>query len=112
MATSTINGPEIKSYTVTSSDYSLNPAYAERSGNLVFLNVRAQRSNTTDPVTLAQIPVGARPKSNLYIRVPATVTGGVNAPAISITTDGTIATTSSGTGDIRICITYFTADAY
>ena len=112
MATSTINGPEIKRYTVTSSDYSINPAYAERCGNIVVLNVRVNRAETTGPTTLAQIPVGARPNSTLQFRVPTTVTGGVNAPAISISTDGSIITTSSGTGDIRICITYFTTDAY
>lgn len=112
MATSTINGPEIKRYTVTSSDYSLNPAYAERCGNIVFLNVRVNRAATSDPTTLAQIPSGARPNSNLYIRVATTVSGEVGAPAISVTTDGVIATTASGTGDLRICVTYFTSDPY
>lgn len=112
MATSTINGPEIKSYTVTSSDYSLNPAYAERCGNIVFLNVRVNRAATSDPTTLAQIPSGARPNSNIYIRVATVVSNVANAPAVSITTDGAIATTSSGTGDIRICIMYFTSDPY
>lgn len=112
MATSTINGPEIKRYTVTSSDYSLITGYAERSGNMVFLNVRVNRAATSDPTTLAQIPSGARPNSSLFLRVATVASNEVGAPAISITSEGVISTTASGTGDLRICITYFTADAY
>ena len=112
MASGVIKGQTIVDYNVTSSTFSLSVHYAQRSGNLVFLNVRLYRNATTDPTTIATIPTGARPKKKIDIRVSAAVGSTVVSAPIVIGTDGTIITSSTGTGDLRICLTYFTADPF
>ena len=105
-------GQTIVNYDVTSSTFSLSTHYAQRSGNLVFLNVRLSRSASSDPTTLATIPTGARPIERIDIRVAsASGSEAVSAPII-IFADGTIVTSAAGTGDLRICLTYFTADPF
>ena len=102
----------LRNYTLTSSDFTLTTGYANRLGNIVFFNLRVTRAASSDPTTLCTIPIGARPAQSIAIRVPVETSGAASCPAVILQDTGSVITVASGTGDLRVCLMYFTNDPY